>query len=183
MEESSLYAGDLHPGKNYQRQCLVPVNIASVFFIKQNYGVTLEIVCIKDQQQNLRTQSQQEADIILHGQKDPDFLELEELVIQKMRKDKITTVAASDEIIKKYGNFLMSGKGSKKANSISSNMRLMARLLITLRKNDNNSNKALKQFMKPVNFDLIFKCTKEMAGYTQKNADGEFLPTKFQVYH
>ena len=58
MEEGSLYAGDLHPGKNYQRQCLVPVNIASVFFIKQNYGVTLEIVCIKDQQLNLRTQSQ-----------------------------------------------------------------------------------------------------------------------------
>ena len=120
---------------------------------------------------------QQEADIILHGQKDPDFLELEELVIQKMRNDEITTVAASDEMIKKYGNFLMSGKGSKKANSISSNMRLMARLLITLRKNDNNSNKALKEFMKPVNFDLIVKCTKEMAGYSQKNADGEFLPT------
>ena len=120
---------------------------------------------------------QQEADILLHGQKDPDFLELEEFVIQRMRKDEITTVAASDEIIKKYGNFLMSGKGSKKANSISSNMRLMARLLITLRKNDNNSNKALKDFMKPVNFDLIVKCTKEMAGFSQKNSDGEFLPT------
>ena len=120
---------------------------------------------------------QQEADIHLHGQKDPDFLELEEFVIQRMRKDEITTVAASDEIIKKYGNFLMSEKGSKKANSISSNMRLMARLLITLRKNDNNSNKALKDFMKPVNFDLIVKCTKEMAGFSQKNADGEFLPT------
>ena len=48
---------------------------------------------------------------------------------------------------------------------------------ISLRKNDNNSNKALKEFMKPVNFDLIVKCTKEIAGYSQKNADGEFLPT------
>lgn len=44
-------------------------------------------------------------DIILHGQKDPDFLELEELVIQRMRKDEITTVAASDEIIKKMEIF------------------------------------------------------------------------------
>lgn len=151
MEESSLYAGDLNPGKNYQRQCLVPVNIASVFFHKAELwrharnclyqGSATEFEDSESTYNNI----QQEADIILHGQKDPDFLELEELVIQKMRKDEITTVAASEEIIKKYGNFLMSGKGSKKANSISSNMRLMARLLITLRKNDNNSNKALKE--------------------------------------
>ena len=123
--------------------------------------------------------------MFLHGQKDLDLLELEEYVITRMRKDEVTKVAVTDDTIRKYGNFLMSGKGSKKANSISNNMRLISRLLITLRQNTNDSNSAsLKGFMKPVNFDLIVKCTKEMAGFSQTNDDGEFLPTfKNPVYH
>ena len=56
-------------------------------------------------------------------------------------------------------------------------MRLMARLLIALRTHCNMPDAPLLNFLKPGNFDKIIHCTKEMAGYSKQNHDGEFLPS------
>lgn len=53
----------------------------------------------------------------------------------------------------------------------------MARLLISLRLHCNLTDAPFSDFLKPFNFDKIVHCTKEMAGYSQKNDDGEFLPS------
>ena len=52
---------------------------------------------------------QEESDILLYGQKDNSFLELEESVLRKMRKETIAQVVCSDELIKSNGDFLLMG--------------------------------------------------------------------------
>ena len=45
-----------------------------------------------------------------------------------------------------------------------------------------NTNKepTIKDFMKPLNFDLVVSFTKEMTGFSQTNEDGELL-LSFQI--
>ena len=103
-------------------------------------------------------------------------IELEEFVLSGMNKDDISDIVKKDKIIRIYGSFLLSGKGVKRPSDISQSMRVMARLLIRLRITT-NSNKSLVEFLKACHFDDILKCTREMAGYSAKNSDGELLPT------
>ena len=104
-------------------------------------------------------------------------LELQEFVFRIMKMDNITKVVKSDQLISTYGSFLMCGKGEKKATYISQDMRIMARLLIKLReKYPENANYPLMQFLDPKYFDAIVSCTKDLAGYTLKNCDGEGMP-------
>ncbi|XP_057291533.1 uncharacterized protein LOC130614143 isoform X3 [Hydractinia symbiolongicarpus] len=103
-------------------------------------------------------------------------LELEEFVVRRMRRDEITDAVLNDRLILTYGSFLLSGKGARKSNYISQNMRLIGRLLIAL-KQIHPDKISLIGFLQPQYFDAIMNCTKDLAGYSLKNEDGEAVPS------
>ena len=63
-----------------------------------------------------------------------DDIGLEEFVLRRMKKDDLKDIVIGDDLLLTYGPFLLSGKGTKKANYISQNTRLVARLTEALRK-------------------------------------------------
>ena len=105
-------------------------------------------------------------------------LELEEWILRNMNKDAITDIVKKDYLILTYGSFLMSGRGNKKSNHISQNMRVLGRLLLELRKKkEEMTDRSLSEFLKPEFFDDIVDATKSLAGYSATNKDGEMLPS------
>ena len=104
-------------------------------------------------------------------------LELQEFVFRNMKKDEITKIVQSDQLIATYGSFLLCGKGEKKSNYVSQDMRIIARLLLKLREKHPETGKLpLMKFLEPGYFDDIVSCTKDLAGYVSKNSDGEDIP-------
>lgn len=75
-------------------------------------------------------------------------LQLNELVFTIMRKDAISTGVREDTMLCTYGSFLIAGKGAKKVTYISHNLRLLARLLISLRQK-HGVNSELMEFLQP----------------------------------
>jgi hypothetical protein len=63
-----------------------------------------------------------------------NYTELNENIIDRMRHDDITSVVASDDIIRTFGNGLLEKKGKEKRHEIGQRMRQVARLLIEIRK-------------------------------------------------
>ena len=96
-----------------------------------------------------------------------------------MNKDEITDIVKMDDLIKMYGAFVLAGKGCKKASDISQRLRLLGRLLQSLRGKvaPAKKNDTLSDFLCPEYFDRVIECVKEMAGYSLVNSDGERLPS------
>ena len=103
-------------------------------------------------------------------------LELQEFVLRSMNNDSIKDVLQQDELILTYGSFLLSGKGAKKANNISQRMRTLSRLVIKMREIAAQPNWQLVDIIVPKQFDNVVVATKELAGYSATNIDGEKLP-------
>lgn len=103
--------------------------------------------------------------------------ELKELILTKMKKDEIYQCASKDVLITTYGSFLMNSvAGFKKLNTISNRMRVLARLLLTMRKLTDQKELTLSEALKPESFDDVIKSTKELGGFKMVNNDGEIMP-------
>ena len=93
--------------------------------------------------------------------------QLREHVLSKMASDDITAVAQSDDTILIYGSALLEKRGRDKANEISLNMRVLARVVIEARKLCGDNNATLSSLIVPKNFDMILKCAKNLGGFVQ----------------
>ena len=92
-----------------------------------------------------------------------DDIGLEEFVLRRMKKDDLKDIVTGDDLLLTYGSFLLSGKGTKKANYISQNTRLVARLTEALRKRiPDQANGTLTKLLLPENFDAMVDCTKKI---------------------
>ena len=102
--------------------------------------------------------------------------ELIPLVLDKMNKDDLYNCVRNDKLITTYGSFLLGvTAGFKKVNSISQRMRVLARLVLKMRKGKDD-NLSLSDIIKPEHFDAIVDATKELAGFEMVNNEGEFVP-------
>ena len=93
-----------------------------------------------------------------------------------MKKDNIGQLVRKDELLCTYGSFLLAGKGAKKAGYVSQELRLLGRLLFALQE-ALDVEEGLINILEPQYFDDVIKITKDLAGYSTTNVDGEFLPT------
>ena len=100
--------------------------------------------------------------------------ELQEMVLGNMKKDEITKVVLSDELITTFGSFLLCSQGLRKANLISQRMRILARLLIQLKVVTSEEND-LKGFILPRFFDVVVRATKLLGGYSLSTLEGEAI--------
>ena len=132
---------------------------------------------VEDGGGNSNVQTQAEMLLYTCKQQNCASLDLHQLVISRMQEDNITDVVRRDNLITKYGEYLLSGKGSKKANYISQHMRLLGRLLSTLRIRYPKGGNTLTDYLDPINFDVIVECAKELGEYTAKSVDGEYIPS------
>lgn len=81
-----------------------------------------------------------------------------------MATDEISLVAKTDELIKQFGSrYLKSHKEKHLINVVSQKMRLLARFLMCMRLEDSTIN-TLQKCLSPKYFDLIIKCSKQVAG-------------------
>ena len=85
-------------------------------------------------------------------------------VLAIMQQDSVTEAAEGDEVILTLGATLLEKGGSVEATYVSQRMREVARLLLELRKLDNNEEN-LTYFIKPSKFDLIIKAVKNTSGF------------------
>ena len=91
---------------------------------------------------------------LLHGSISDDVdKSLMEIVIFRMRDDKITAVAKSDHLILQYGTMLLHKLGEKRALDISARMRELARIVISLRSSD--ASASLNSCISGQGFDRI----------------------------
>lgn len=89
-------------------------------------------------------------------------------VITSMRNDEITIVAKNDELIKEVGEMFVMKHGKKTVQShVSSKMRELARLLVQLRKCDNNQTASLSDFIKPEKFNCMIESVKAVSKFNQ----------------
>ena len=106
-----------------------------------------------------------------------DNIELEEFVLRGMKKDDLTDIVTSDDLLLIYGSFLLSRKRTRKANYISQNMRLATRLIEVLGKRIPDQAKGrLTKLLLPENFDTTVDCTKDLAGFSSRNNEGKAIP-------
>ena len=91
-----------------------------------------------------------------------------------MKKDDITQIVSSDELITTYGSYLLSAHGLRKGNLISERMRILARLLQQLRVITNERHN-LMEFISPRYFDEIVSATKIFGGYNMSTDEGEAI--------
>ena len=104
--------------------------------------------------------------------------ELITMVLDNMNKDDIYQCLSSDSLITTYGSYLLGvTAGFKKVNNISQRMRVLARLLLTIRKKTNNTALWLSDILRPEHFDTVIDATKELGRYNMQNDDGEIVPT------
>uniref|UniRef100_A0A0A9WNV2 Uncharacterized protein n=2 Tax=Lygus hesperus TaxID=30085 RepID=A0A0A9WNV2_LYGHE len=96
-----------------------------------------------------------------------DFLKKN--VFPHMRADNITLAVKSDPLICAYGGrFAKTHQDKHQVNFISRKMRELGKLLISIRKADPQI-KSLMDALKPEHYDLLVKCTKEVAGFHREN--------------
>jgi len=76
-------------------------------------------------------------------------------VFAQMVRDEITTVAQNDQLIVTIGDLMANKLQKHNAYYISNKMRQLAKLLIRLRKSDNNVDYTLEKFIKPDKFDEV----------------------------
>ncbi|XP_057303145.1 uncharacterized protein LOC130640517 [Hydractinia symbiolongicarpus] len=119
---------------------------------------------------------QNQCELLLYPPKKPvgGSIELQESVVQPMNND--NELIKSDELILTYGSFIVSGKGVKESSNISQKMRILARLVLEIRRNASMKDFSLLDCLTPAFFDDVVEATKRLAGFTNTNNDGEKVP-------
>ena len=99
--------------------------------------------------------------------------ELSCLILHGMINDEISKCVKGDNLIVTYGSFMLSTCGMRRANGISQRMRILARLLLEIRKKRQDKCGSLASYIKPECFDLIVTCTRELGGFRLETVNGE----------
>jgi len=87
-------------------------------------------------------------------------------LLSGMRQDEVGQVASKDALILSLGRRLCTkfGNDSEQFNYIRSKMRLVARLLMTLRKSTGENGSSMSDFIVPTKFQAVLSATKMCAG-------------------
>nr|XP_046274081.1 uncharacterized protein LOC124074833 isoform X2 [Scatophagus argus] len=99
---------------------------------------------------------------------DPEEVSSElQKILKTMKKDEITSVVMNDPHILQLARCLYRSneRKTRKYDSISQRLRLMARLLLTLRK---NSISSIEEAIKPQNFSKVVEAVRELAGFNEE---------------
>jgi hypothetical protein len=128
------------------------------------------------------TTSESESKMLLYPVKSSNMnmVHFKEFVLKHMKKDEITDIVRNDNLILLLGESLLDGKGSKKKDYISSQLRTVARLLQCLNEDSTGEKpyRTLTDWLsEPINFDDIIECTRQLGGYKRTNVDGESIPS------
>lgn len=93
-------------------------------------------------------------------------LRVKEEVFSKMRSDKISLVAKTDNLIFNFGeNYLKKHKREQLTTACSNKMRELARFVIQFRKMSSNNNYNLRDMLRPNLFDMAIECAKKLGGF------------------
>ena len=98
--------------------------------------------------------------------------ELQVLILDNMNSGELASTVKKDELILSYGSFQLSTNGLRKASSISQRMRILARLLIVLKRLI-NADEDLKYFCKPEYFDAFINASKQLGEFSLATSEGE----------
>ena len=99
--------------------------------------------------------------------------ELKNLVLSVMNNNDITAIVRKDNLVVTYGSFMFSTAGMRKVTNISQRMRVLSRLLISLRLKIKETERDLTSFIKPEHFDDVVSCTKDLGGFSYQTCEGE----------
>lgn len=91
-----------------------------------------------------------------------------------MKSDDITRACKDDAIISAFGLRMFASKGPQQITYIRCKMREMARLLLKVREEINDSNINLKDVLKPDKFENIINAIYTECKYSQRNQNGNF---------
>ncbi|XP_028414257.1 uncharacterized protein LOC114537315 [Dendronephthya gigantea] len=86
-------------------------------------------------------------------------------VLLIMAHDDISAVAQADPTILAVGSDMVDQKGVEKATEISQKMRLLARVLIEMRKLTGKPDASLSTIITPLHFDSFLQCARNLGGY------------------
>uniref|UniRef100_A0A7M5V6H5 Uncharacterized protein n=1 Tax=Clytia hemisphaerica TaxID=252671 RepID=A0A7M5V6H5_9CNID len=156
----------------------VSANFVLVFFVSSELWRHLRSCPQKIQFDGCDETASHHSDLIIFGSKKtplPASVEFNHL-LEKLRSEEIGNFVRNDGLLVRYGESLMYRKGAEKPQNILQNLRLIARLAISMNSTCKSNSSCLDLFI-PSNFDLIIETTRELAGYKATNDDGELLPT------
>ena len=121
----------------------------------------------KEEDRKTRTNAAVESSCsLLDGALEADKSHIEDLktcVLHRMRHDSKLDVIKSDELILKVGSSLLKRVGTKDRRRIAARMRLLAKLLHTLRKLSKLPDASLSQFIDGIYFDAVLETVEEMS--------------------
>ncbi|XP_028415486.1 uncharacterized protein LOC114538508 [Dendronephthya gigantea] len=86
-------------------------------------------------------------------------------ILKIMARDDISAVAQADPTILAVGSDMVEQKGKEKAIAISQKMRLLARVLVEMRRLTGKSDASLSTIITPLYFDMLLQCAKNLGGY------------------
>ncbi len=92
--------------------------------------------------------------------------QLSDTVLSIMALDDISAVVRTDETILMVGSTLIENRGNEKAVEVSQQMRLLARLLINVRKLCGTPSVSLREILTPGHFDHLVDSAPSLGGYT-----------------
>ena len=94
--------------------------------------------------------------------------QLSENAISIMALDSTSLVAQQDKTILTLGSARIEKRGNRKAVEVPQQMRLLARVFMEARKITGNPTANLEDVIKPVHFDDLMKCARNVRGYSEK---------------
>ena len=161
---------DRRPSENINPMQYLPCKECNGFFLKHELSRHAS-TCILKKDDRCKTSLKQlkyEGKLMLATTKDNGCIpQLRETVISKMASDEITAVAETDVTILNLGSALLEKRGKEKANEVSQNMRLLARILMETRKLSGDNTASVSSIIAPKNFDMLLQCAKNLGGFVE----------------
>jgi len=90
--------------------------------------------------------------------------DLKKHVLNRMRQDKTYDLIRSDELILKFGSSLLKKVGTKGRRRIATRMRLLAKVVVTLRKLLDMPDRSLSFFLDGTYFDAVLEAVEILSG-------------------
>lgn len=101
-------------------------------------------------------------------------------ILDRMQKDEVGVLACTDSMITTYASSELGDHGLRKKSGISNSMRLLARLVIGLRKRLSLPSATLVDVLKPGYFNAVVEEARVMGGFKMVTAAGEQI-SNFEI--
>ena len=154
-------------GRAFAAQDFLPCPYCRGFYRRRELWKHTATCCLRPQGDLSETQKkvQVNSKLMLLGALSTSSNSMLDKVLATMRNDDTTLVAKSDDLILGVGKLLVEKHGVTKAQDTSQTMRELSRLLIELRRIEENPHAKLQSYIRPGKFDTVVDAVKTLCAF------------------